>query len=408
MSKLNSIDPRVGGCAAYQSRSGTSAAAEEGTQLHELVEGVIRRWAKAGRPDSLVRFGQVARTWDDTSAPLLHYCFGAVDARVHPKARLFVEPMVELKNHDGKQINFGSADLIALQPGGTKGVLMDWKFGQIPVLPAEMNRQGMGYAAALMQRVPQLEEVEVVFVQPRLGYTTSHVFRRTDLARLIALVRDLIAHAMDASAVMHRQGAKPSDEETAYWTNPGPACEYCDAKGSCAGWLRQWQRGVVAMGGLPLPLNINLDSIDTPEKAAIAHAWLKFLEGASELISKRAKEIARENGGEISATLPSGDVIRYKLGARSIPRTLGNTLEIVELAKQWCSPEQLLVAAEFSLGKLTEILAASWLDFNPGKTKKEAIEVIEDTLTAAGLLTQPDGRIEYLQAVKEKSKALKK
>ena len=137
------------------------------------------------------------------------------------------------------------------------------------------------------------------------------------------------------------------------------------------------------------------------EKAAIARAWVDFLDAAAGPIKERAQDIARNNGGTIEAILPDGQVVRYEIKSRGINRELGSAAEIAECLKEIILPAQLLGAAKLGLEKTLEITVPALLELNPEVgTKKAAREAILSMLEVHGLVTQTDGKIEFLKRTK--------
>lgn len=396
MSKLNYIDPEVGGCRGYDSRSGTSKAAEEGTELHEVSERILREYLRSARPGvTLAAFAAARRDWDDESDKLLRQCFTFLDEHVlRPGARVFIELKARVRRGDGTEVNYGHLDLFVIWRDGS-AKLVDWKFGSVPVLPAPMNRQGMGYAAAMFQQFPDVRSIESIFVQPRLRWVTRHTFPRPQAAELAYRVDRLIQEAI---AVQSEQPMDPAK------LNPGSACEWCSRVGECAGYNRTYGSAVMRLGGLPLPTTFNVDSIDTPERAAIAKAWIDFLELAAAPIKEKAEAFARANGGAIEATLEDGTSVRYEMASRSVARELGSAPEIADVLQDFIDPRQLLAAAKLGLEKTLELAAPALMEVNPEVgTKKAAREAILALLEAHGLVSRPDGKVEFLKRAKTKA-----
>jgi len=398
MSKLNYLDPAVGGCRGYKSREGTSKAAEDGTELHEVSERVLRGYLKAARSGmTLAQYAAAVRDWDDDSNVLLHQCFTYLDEYALRKgAKVFIELKARIRRDDGSEVNYGHLDLFVLFADNTSS-LIDWKFGYAPVLPAHINRQGLGYAAAMFQQFPQAKSIEVVFVQPRLRWVTKHVYRREEANEMSFRVDQIVQGAID---VQGEDGQRPL---MGYLLNPGSACEYCArVGGNCPGYLSKYRMAVQLMGAMPsLPGSFNLDAIDSPEKAAIARAWVDFLDAAAGPIKERAQEIALNNGGQIEAVLPDGQVVRYEMKSRGVNRELGSAPEIAECLKDIIMPAQLLGAAKLGLEKTLELAAPALLEVNPEVgTKKAAREAILSMLEAHGLVSKPDGKVEFLKRTK--------
>lgn len=398
MSKLNYLDPSVGGCRGYKSREGSSAAAEEGTQLHEISEKVLRDYLQGHKPGvTLQAFANARREWDDEAHALLSYCFKYLDEyAIRPGARFYIELKAKVRRDDGSEVNYGHLDLFVLNADGS-AKLIDWKFGHSPVLPAETNRQGLGYAAAMFQTFPDAKSIEVVFVMPRLRWVTTHTFRREQASEMAYRVDQIVQGAI---AVQGEEGQRPLHADL---LNPGSACEYCARVGDkCPGYLRTYVTAVQRFGSLPsIPTTLDLDAIDTPEKAAIARAWVDFMELASQPIKDRAMDFARLNGDQIEAVLPDGQTVTYRIQSRSINRELGSAGEIFDALKDFVAPQQLLAAAKLGLDKTLEIAGTALLECQPEVgTKKAAREAILSLLESQGLVSRPDGKVEFLKRTK--------
>jgi hypothetical protein len=398
-SRLNYIDPEVGGCPGHLNRSGTSAAAAEGSELHDVVEKVVREYVRQPRPGvSLIDFATHRRTWDDEIDEVLRFVFATVSPMLSPGVRVYLECKAQLRRDDGSEINYGYLDLFLVYPNNSAR-LVDYKFGMLPVHSAEENRQGWAYAAAMFQR-HAVHAIEVVFIQPRLKSVSRHIFARGQAAGMITHIDRVIQQARETGlqATVDPSGAVGS-------MNPGAACEYCDRVSGCPAYLRKFGEVTQYLQGIPMPAQLNLDAIDTPAKAAIARHWVSFLELAVDGIKKKTLELARANQNEVVAVLPDGREIRYQLVSRAVPRVIGNPVEVAEAVKDFVTPLQILGAAELSLGKTLEILAPALRDVNPELgTKKASEEAATSILEAHGLLSQPDGRIEYLKAVASSKK----
>lgn len=398
MSKLNYLDPSVGGCRGYKSREGSSAAAEEGTQLHEISEKVLRDYLQGHKPGvTLQAFANARREWDDEAHALLSYCFKYLDEyAIRPGAKFYIELKAKVRRDDGSEVNYGHLDLFVLNADGS-AKLIDWKFGHSPVLPAETNRQGLGYAAAMFQTFPDAKSIEVVFVMPRLRWVTTHTFRREQASEMAYRVDQIVQGAI---AVQGEEGQRPLNADL---LNPGSACEYCARVGDkCPGYLRTYVTAVQRFGSLPsIPTTLDLDAIDTPEKAAIARAWVDFMELASQPIKDRAMDLARLHGDQIEAVLPDGQTVTYRIQSRSINRELGSAGEIFDALKDFVAPQQLLAAAKLGLDKTLEIASTALLECQPEVgTKKAAREAILSLLESQGLVSRPDGKVEFLKRTK--------
>lgn len=403
MSKLNSIDPSVGGCRGYIGRSGTSAAAEEGTALHERMEALLKDYlqvsAKLAERLLFSDFVLHRRDWDDEVHPLIVFAAEDIGKQLVPGAQVYIEIKVHIRRDNGSEVNYGHLDLLIVV--GRKGILSDYKFGHIPVTPAKKNRQGIGYAAGVFARFPDLDEIEVRFIQPRLRWVSSAKFPRVEAGNMTYGITKLVEAAEHTRLVV--EDPKVAADQKVALLNPGSACQYCSEPANCPGYLQKFGAAVKKWGGIGEPVHINVDAIDTPEKAAVVKAWIDFVELAADEVKKKCFAIAENNGNEIRCELPDGQVIQYAVQTRKIPRKLGNAVEIAEAMKEYVRPEQLLAAADLSLGKFVEVSVPAYMDYNPNiGSKRAAEETLIGMLEGMGLITQPDGVTKFLKAVKSK------
>ena len=100
-SKINYLDPRVGGCPGFRQDDGSSEAAEEGTACHEIVDAAIRQWLSVGGTISQV--AESMRNWDDDTAILLAPVWQFLEERLAPGLDVYVEPKVQLRRKDGSE-----------------------------------------------------------------------------------------------------------------------------------------------------------------------------------------------------------------------------------------------------------------------------------------------------------------
>lgn len=78
------------------------------------------------------------------------------------------EHRMSLKDENGEEINFGTCDILLLDPTKTVAMVKDWKFGSVPVPPATRNLQLIDYALCVFQEFPSVTKVFAEVVQPAL------------------------------------------------------------------------------------------------------------------------------------------------------------------------------------------------------------------------------------------------
>lgn len=407
-SKLNYLDPSVGGCPGFLNRESTSEAAEEGTAHHETLDVMTKEFAADQKKGSQLSFEgllfarRIALKWDDETDELYRFCAKAVQPFFDRRPEIVTEQRVEVKDPLGKVITWGHYDLRMMK--SRVAVMVDWKFGWEPVLPASENRQGWCYSVGIMQEVPDADKCVVLFVQPRLNVVSKATFERKDIPKMVNAIERIVDRAKAVHAMIE-QAPNGAVEHL----NPGTACRYCDRRTRCPAFLRGLVQVGHRTGALHLPTEINLAAIDTPEKAAVVAAWCDFVGDALDDIKAKATDIAKKAGGRISYTAPDGDVVSFKLQKKFLARSVGNAVEVAEVFKEYVAPEQLLSAAKLGLESLLAVVVPAMMEMNPEiKTKKAAEEAATSMLEVHGLLTRPDGYTTFLKREKTTHKQITK
>lgn len=405
-SRMNYLDPHLGGCFGYQSTGGTSTAAEEGTQLHEILEAAIDAYQSTPKKLLFGEFLENRRNWEEEEHGWLMWVAHHIqDFLFNDKIETFCEQAVVIRKEDGEEWNWGTADLILVS--GKAAMVIDFKFGWVPVPHADVNRQGQNYGYGVLQRFPEVDTVTVKFLQPKLNYAPEHDYTRADLEHRFA---ELTMLRGTAERIQQRLDAGDASEELVEALNPGKVCTYCSRIGSCPAYLNKVKQLAVSNGGLQLPEQFNVDAIDSPEKAAVAKAWVDFLAAGMNDLKKKLLEVAESNGGEIQYTdEASGVDYHYQLRQRKLPRKVGNAVEVAEVLKRWVEPSALLGACKIGLDKLFDVAVDSFVEIEQAETgekitKKSAKEQLTSILETADLLSQPDGELPTLQAVRKPKK----
>ena len=165
----------------------TSEAAESGTRIHQAIAD----WIRAGRPDDLG-----APLADNTEQTLYEYCCIFLQAFKNTDIEIEAERPLELTDIYGGVLTRGTAD--AVFRIGERWHVVDWKTGRGEIDDAESNWQGAAYAAMLAQE-KRLENVCVIFVQPALDRSTSHVFGSDELKSVYQKIIDCVANGESQS-----------------------------------------------------------------------------------------------------------------------------------------------------------------------------------------------------------------
>lgn len=390
-------------CAAYTGKEGENDYSEEGTFLHDLSEGMVALIVKKKFKTMLEQVEPLAKkhelTTDQETA--LRYVARKIDRlfALNP-VKVVTEIDVTVQRTNGKNLNHGFLDLLFIFKSNV-GIIVDYKFGKLPVPPAPKNYQGKNYWCGVMQMYPGLTKCGVCFIQPRLEFISEAMFGRDQLPMIL---RELETIADNAEQVQ-----KDPKNAQALMT-VGTYCDWCALSGTCSVLNNHRGMAVSKHLGLPLPTKFDGISISRPEQLALARYWVDVIEKGLGDVKQKAYEAAEANGGEISCTLPSGEVITYEVAERSKDRKLGSAVEIAEALENICTSQEILGAAELALGKLEDIVKTAMTDLAKARgeklTKKDAWEQIQNTLSAQGLLTRESGQIRYLRIKKQAERQL--
>ncbi len=262
-------------CPHWKNRPGSSAAADEGTKMHEAAE--------TGKLDGLnpEQIAQVKSCVDEVARrqSAIENCTR------HNELRLKIAGLT-----------FGTADVVLV--GKTTADLIDYKMGRVLVDPAEMNLQGIAYALGVFETFP-VDFVTVVFLQPRCDSVSEHTFYRThDYNRMLARVVEVIRLAEDKNSPFN---AHPEN------------CEYCGRKAECPA-LATKALAVASQydDALELPDEMHPSNITEPKQMAIALKLAPVLMDWAQSVRKHALEMVQE-GEEIP-----GYALRFRNGKRTI------------------------------------------------------------------------------------------
>lgn len=397
-SKLGYIDQ----CSAFTGKNETTDAAEAGTFLHELMrlmlEQVVLKKFKTTREQ--VR-GWVAQNNELSEDEIgwLQFCCDRCDVFIAKKPQqIDLEISVVVTKDDGTELNHGSIDVLFVFKN--TGILLDFKFGWVPVPPADKNLQGKNYALGCLQKYPALAKIGVEFTQPKLGWTTFTVFNRGQMDNLLATLSDVIDRALYVQK-------NPADAQK--FMKPGSYCDYCALSGSCTVLSNHRAIAAAKMNDLPMPTSFKGMELTTPADVALARYWVDIMEKGIEEIKTRAFEMAEINNGRIECVLPSGQVVAYEIRERNSDRTLGSAIEISEAFKEFVTPEEVLGAAKLSVGALETIVVNSMVEVAKAGgeklTKKDAGAQMMSTLEALNLVSQSDKKIRFLKSIKSTDSA---
>src|SRR5579859_3860818 len=369
-SRLNYLDE----CAAFTNKDGTSDAAEEGTALHEAMESFVRLVATGKFKTTLEQVGPFCKLHEleHGNESALRFCCKRVDSFLAKgPEKILTELQVRVLNPDGTEFNHGTLDLLLVFKNAI-GILIDYKFGGIPVRPAALNLQGFNYAVGAFQGLAGLTKICVEFIQPKLASISNHTFLRPHVDTLYTRIKAVVDQAIFVQANVESPDVQK-------FMKVGTYCKYCDLAGDCA--LLNSSRAVAVhkYEGLPVPKAFSGLKLKTPEDFAKARYFVQVIEEGFESLKAKAYEVAELNGGSIEFTHPgTGEVIRYEVAERSADRTLGSATEVAECLKECITESEVLGAAELKIGALEDIVKSAMVEMAKAQgqklTKKAAWE----------------------------------
>ena len=246
----------------------SSKYANEGTMLHDAISQVL-----LGAPIVDI----VGTTYEGQTLTQELYDEKIVVAlelldEIDPKKELIYEVETRVGFGDLLPGVFGSTDLVGRL--GNRAIVLDWKFGDGVVVPAEENEQLMFYAAASMRTEEAkwafegATEIECIIIQPPM-------IRRwvTTKERIAQFERDLVravnlAQTPDASLKV------------------GDHCRWCAAKPICP-----QMNGAVERATQLKIKELNVEQVNTMlSQADILDDWIKDLRAlAAQMIEKGIK-----------------------------------------------------------------------------------------------------------------------
>lgn len=324
-------------CPSFYSRPGSNPVAEEGTMLHAALEH-----------DSFDGLNEEQRV-------LCEQCRDFRDAELSKLNAPIVFRELELSICGG--LTHGTADFVATS--GKKAVLMDWKFGRGAVEPAATNAQGAAYSLGVFERFPQVDTLELHFVQPRLNLISSHTYDRSDVPALRLRIHTIITRAN-----AHNKQA-----------TPGHQCEYCRKQATCAA-LRAVALPIASrVQGLMVPEVTTPETITDPAMMACCLEAAKVLKGWCEAVTSAATEMAL-NGAELPG---------FRLAQRSGKRSIHDVTAAYGALKDTLSMEEFLSCCSgVSIEALTEKISSHAAH---GEKRKEKSSVLS-RLTEEGIISQ--------------------
>lgn len=316
-----------------------------GTAMHEAVE--------AGTPE--------IEGLSDHEKELVRYCLDfQSEWSMDPTWNSF--PEMKLTTPGG---NFGYCDQLYIR--GKEAILLDWKFSTRVQTEVETNVAAQAYSWGILNDWPDINEVTVYYVYPRLDLVSSHTYTRDDVDAIELRVDTIIARAK-----ANLEGHEMATEE---------GCMYCSRKATCN-----------ALHKLALPiyneykkeeLNIipeyHASQISDPSAMSKAMALATIMGEWADSVKFHANKMRRETGREIPG---------YVWANREGGLAVVDTERVISLAlDSGLTKDEIMKTVTVSIPKLSEALS----DKAPKGEKTKAVARFKRTVEESeAVIRQPD------------------
>ena len=316
-----------------------------GTAMHEAVE--------AGTPE--------VDGLSDYEKEMVRYCLDfQSEWSMDPTWVSF--PEMKLTTPGG---NFGYCDQLYIR--GKEAILLDWKFSTRVQTVVEDNVAAQAYSWGILNDWPDIVEVTVYYIYPRLDVVSTHVFTRGDMDRIELRVETIIARA------------KADLEDQEMPTEEG--CLYCSRKATCS-----------ALHKLALPIHneykkdeltvipeYHASQISDPNVMAKAMAVATIMEEWAGSVKFHANQMRRETGVEIPG---------YAWTSRKGDSVVNNAALVKFTADEFgLTDEDMVSAMSLSISKLSDKFG----ERAPTGKKKSQIEAFKNSLIDSGAIElKPD------------------
>lgn len=335
----------VAGCAGYDGREGTSAAAEKGTRIHEALE--VRDPSALHDDEELSIYEQIVS--DEES--FTENFFGD-----EPYEELNeIQVTVEL---DGTE-TWGTCDRLLL--AGNKALMADYKTGISVIDSPRDNWQAKAYVLGAFQKYPDIENLTFVFYVPVREQVLHDDFTREDVPTLTAELSKVIRRG-EKVRPMWGDGEYPDME----LLSPTVNCRFCKHEDHCP-----------ALGGVAVEVAsrvsmlpaIDITDPDDPEVVEQLWAVAKIVSNWASRIKTKAIDMAKD-GTEFST---------LRLRSMGSTRKCTDNKKLMEVAEDFdLSQEDVLSLANIPLAKLAALAGDRAPEGEKGQTSNDFLAATED------------------------------
>ena len=386
-------------CALFENEQRDSVAGEVGTLQHKATE----TRDSIALEKALDKLGLSAETVDDKIEGVriaLEY-EDAQRRRFRDAGIPFREiaekyfPVGDDRVEDYVGVTGGFPDNVLLS--AEQAIVLDWKFGKIPVTETRENLQGIAYALGVFQAYPTVQEVEVHFFHPHQNWSQEEqerkyvaVFGRPEIPALELRVRTVVARKRAAG--LRLKSSIPAD-----WADAVPKhdlCIWCARKGDCKTLHAKVIKAASKHPDFLIPTEVNHLALTRAEQVTTAFLWATQLTSIATSVKKRAADMVLTEGLEL------GDNIKL---VKRTERFITSPVKLVRLAiKHRIGLLSLFRAASISVSKLESAVKAR----APKGGGAAAVRQFQSELEESGISkkAQPIYFLQEAKAPKEKNK----
>lgn len=212
----------------------TSRYAAEGSVAHEVADKVLQGADPRSFLGQMISCEGYDILVDDEMVEAVIDYVNTVEQFVGENATIFAEQQVPIGHLTGEPGAEGTSDCIGITADGKRLIVIDLKYGKGVAVDAVGNGQGRIYALGALHKFgmiyEDIEEVEIVIVQPRLDSVSSEILT-------VAELREFSDEVNVAAAMCALEDEVWLEEPGEAWRltlTPGEKqCKFCDAKGIC-------------------------------------------------------------------------------------------------------------------------------------------------------------------------------
>ena len=336
----------VAGCGGYAGRSGTNAAAEKGTRIHEALE--VRDPSALHDEEELEIYEQIVQEEDSFNKSF----FGDLE----------YEELNEIQVHVdlGDTSTWGTCDRFLV--AGDKAVMADYKTGISLIDSPRDNWQAKSYTLGAFQAYPDVQEITFVFYIPVRNEVLHDTFTRDDIAGLTKQLTEVIKRGEKIRPKW--DGGSPDLEELA----PSVNCRFCKHEDHCPAC------GAIAVevaSRLSMLPSKDIDIENTEDPVVLEQLWVvaKVVTNWATRIKQKAVDLAKEG-----LEFPS-----LRLKSMGSPRKCVNNKKLMEIAEQYDLPQkEVLELARLPISAIATEVGRRAPKGEKGQASKDFLAALDD------------------------------